>query len=459
MTARASFAAALAVGSAASAVGWAAAPDPPALPLGALLLGLGALLALVGRRGWATLATIGLASVVLIQALAAEHGQLTGSDGWMVTVVRVLQIATTLSAVAIGCSLVVRSRRTAPAAVAPQGSRPRRLRGLRRPALVPVATLLLLAPIGAELLAAYGDSTGRPGAALFALFFFAALYGCPALLAREAARRTGRGWPAILLLTAALAVLQAGVVDQSIFAEEDDLVRGWEESVRRTYVDPLGLSAFNALSFLVGHIVYSFAAPIGVAEAIRPELARRPWLGRKALVSVTLLWLAAAAAIVADLDPGALHRGTQGEVAAAAAIGAGLVAAAFLTRRRAETSSEARSTAGVRVAGVAGFVAATALALPPDTWLGVALLVAAAIASAVWLARVARPPGWRIAHSAAAATGALISRGALAFLYQPLVGEVAAPAKYAHNVVMLGIVTAMGMYAVREALARGSAIG
>lgn len=456
MTARASIAAALGVGSAASAAVWAGAPDSPIVPLGALLLGLGALLALAGRHRWATPAAIGLASVVLIQALAGGLGQLAGSDGWMLAVARALQITTTLSAVAIGCSLAVRSRRTA---LAPQGSRARRSRDRPRPALVPAATLLLLAPIGAELLAAYGDSTGRPGAALFALVFFAALYGCPALLAREAARRTGRGWPAILLLAAALAVLQAGVVDQSIFAEEDASVRGWEESVRRTYLDPLGLSAFNALSFLVGHIVYSFAAPIAVAEAIRPELARRPWLGRKALVTVTLLWLAAAAAIVTDLDPGALHRGTLGEIAAAAAIGAGLVAAAFVTRRRAETSSETRSTAGVRLAGVGGFVAATALALPPDTWLGVALLVAAAIASAIWLARVARPAGWGIAHFAAAGTGALVSRGALAFGYQPLVGEVAAPAKYAHNVVMLGIVTAMGMYAVRQALARGSPIG
>ena len=94
---------------------------------------------------------------------------------------------------------------------------------------VPVLALLVLSPIGAELLAAYNDTTGRPLALLGNLVFFAALYGCPALLIRELARRTGRGWPAILLLSAAAGLLQAGVLDQSLFSESYDDVRGWEE--------------------------------------------------------------------------------------------------------------------------------------------------------------------------------------------------------------------------------------
>jgi hypothetical protein len=85
---------------------------------------------------------------------------------------------------------------------------------------------------------------------------------------------------------------------------------------------------------------------------------------------------------------------------------------------------------------------------------GVALLLTCATASAIWLARASRASRWGLAHAAAAGTGALISRGTLAFLYQPLVGEVAAPAKYAHNVVMLVTVTAVGLYAVRQATDR-----
>lgn len=134
-----------------------------------------------------------------------------------------------------------------------------------------------MSPIGAELLAAYGDSTGRPGEVLFGLVFFAGLYGCPALLVREVARRRGGGWTSNLLLSAGAGLVQAGLVDQSFFAEQAEGVRGWAESVQRTYVDPLGLSAFNALSWLVGHVVFSFAAPIAVTEGLYPDRANRPW--------------------------------------------------------------------------------------------------------------------------------------------------------------------------------------
>ncbi len=53
----------------------------------------------------------------------------------------------------------------------------------------------------------------------------------------------------------------------------------------------------------------------------------------------------------------------------------------------------------------------------------------------------------RLRHAAALATGALLSRGVLAFTYFPVVGENAAVAKYAHNVVMLAIVAAAGFFA------------
>jgi hypothetical protein len=78
-----------------------------------------------------------------------------------------------------------------------------------------------------------------------------------------------------------------------------------------------------------------------------------------------------------------------------------------------------------------------------------AVLIAAA--SAVVLAAAARRRGWGVAHVAAAGAGALVSRGVLAFTYFPLVGETAPLGKYTHNVVMLGIVGAMGAYAVARA--------
>jgi hypothetical protein len=76
----------------------------------------------------------------------------------------------------------------------------------------PVLALLLLAPWVGEFL--LGNISVRR---LPALLILALLYGCGALLIREVTRRTGRGWPTILLLGAAYGVIEAGVVDQAMF--------------------------------------------------------------------------------------------------------------------------------------------------------------------------------------------------------------------------------------------------
>jgi hypothetical protein len=43
------------------------------------------------------------------------------------------------------------------------------------------------------------------------------LYGGGALLIREATRRTGRGWPTILLLGVAYGAVQAGLIDRYLY--------------------------------------------------------------------------------------------------------------------------------------------------------------------------------------------------------------------------------------------------
>ncbi len=353
------------------------------------------------------------------------------------------------------------------------GARPRRDR------LVVIGSLVVLSAIGAELLAAYNDTTGRPAELLVNVVFFAMLYGCPALLIREFARRTGRGWAAMLLLSAAAGLLQAGVIDQALFSDSYGDVRGWEESLRATYVSPLGVGAYMLQNFVLGHVIYSFCAPIAVAEAMRPAIAERSWLGRRGITFATALWLAVAALIFADALGGEAHA-TAVEIAATLAVCAALVAAALRVGRagrapalgpaphvgragRAPARGPAPRVGHARGAPARGsaprihtvlavsFVAASAHAIVPETWLGVVLAAVVVVVSCALLARAARGRGWGLAHVAAIATGVLLSRGALAFLYYPLVGETSAAQKYAHNVVMLVIVAAAGAYAIRRA--------
>lgn len=83
--------------------------------------------------------------------------------------------------------------------------------------------------------------------------------------------------------------------------------------------------------------------------------------------------------------------------------------------------------------------------------------MAAAATGLAWLARSSRTRRWTVAAAAAAAVGALASCGVLAFLYEPLVGEVSLPAKLAHNTVMLLVVLTLGAAAISRATAAQAA--
>jgi hypothetical protein len=102
------------------------------------------------------------------------------------------------------------------------------------------------------------------------------------------------------------------------------------------------------------------------------------------------------------------------------------------------------------------FAAATLLAIAPSTWLGVALSAAVLLLSGFLLVRTSRSDGWRTTHVVAVAAGAVLSRGIVAFSYYPVIGEISAGRKYAHNVVMLLIVGLVIALAFRRARRAGA---
>jgi hypothetical protein len=250
----------------------------------------------------------------------------------------------------------------------------------------------------------------------------------------------------MLLLSAAAGLLQAGVIDQSLFSDSYGDVKGWEESLRATYIAPLGVGGYMLHNFVLGHVIYSFSAPIALAEAMRPKLAHRSWLGWRGIAVATVLWLLVAAVILAD-TLGSESHATLPEVAVTLAVILALIAAA-LRVGRVERPVRDRTPQVLTALAVSVF-AASALAVMPETWAGVAVATLVAVASGWLLARAARGRDWDLAHVAAVATGVLLSRGILAFTYYPVVGETSAGRKYAHNVVMLLIVIAAGVYASR----------
>jgi hypothetical protein len=276
---------------------------------------------------------------------------------------------------------------------------------------------------------------------------FVPLYGCAALLVREIARRARLGWVGIVVLAAAFGVVQAGIADQSLFSPDYRQIQDWDVTYRATLVPMLGLSAYNALGFVGGHVVGSICGPIALVEAARPKRASTPWLGTAGLVMVATAYIGASVMVLNWHLTTEDSHATAAQLTGASLVALALIAGAVLLGRRPRAG----------VAGPAPSLPRTFLlllplaalsAFAPQTWLGTAMTAAAFAVAAVLVGRLSRRQGWSPTHVAVVAALPLLATAALAFTYYPLVGDVDAAAKYAHNAVMLAIVlgaTALAM--------------
>lgn len=151
----------------------------------------------------------------------------------------------------------------------------------------PAALVLLwLAPGVAELL-----SGSTPPLRFFnplSLFLEGGLYGCGALLIRDAVRHRLLGWPSVLLLGAAYGVLEEGLVITSWFNPY------WPDLARlATFGRAFDTSWIWALGLTSYHMIVSITLPILLTETLFPRIAGRPWLGRKG-TRAAAIWLGAA---------------------------------------------------------------------------------------------------------------------------------------------------------------------
>lgn len=305
--------------------------------------------------------------------------------------------------------------------------------------------LLILAPVCAEYLAGYDDSTGDVAELVLGLLFLGPLYGGAALLVREIARRAALGWRGMAWLAAAFGVVQAGVVDQSLFSAGYRDIADWDDWRRHTFVPALGLSVYLAQLFVIGHVVYSVCAPIALVESCRPATRCSPWLGRGGLIGVAAIYGVMSVVILVQHLATESSHASPAQVAGALAVAVGLAVAALRTPRATARADGVAPAPWVLALG--SFVAAAVLVAVPETWPGVAMAIAIAAAAAAFLHRVGRRATWRTPHTLAVAAGALAARGALAFTYAPVVGDVAPLPKLLHNAFFLALVLAVWGYA------------
>lgn len=263
-----------------------------------------------------------------------------------------------------------------------------------------VLGLLVLAPWVGEFL--LGNIPLRE---IAALPFLVPLYGAGALLIREVARRTGRGWPTMLVLGLAYGVIEAGLVDQSLF---NPSFEGHEFQVV-TPVPLLGISAANAMSFLVGHVVWSIGIPIAIVEILTRDAARaEPWLGRVGLLVTAVAYIGGCAMVFGFVysEEGFLASPAQQAGAAVAALA--LVAVAFAIRPGKPPRANGKVPRPSRL-GVVSFAYSSVFFARPENWAGVAMGAAMLALAAVAVAHWARQERWRTRHLYALCAGTLLT--------------------------------------------------
>jgi hypothetical protein len=274
-------------------------------------------------------------------------------------------------------------------------------------------TLFFVAPIVAEFLLGDFPVTWLP-----LLIILAPMYGGGALLIRELTRRTGRGWPTILLLGCAYAIVEEAFTTQSLFNPHylgmHLLTHAW--------IPSLGISAWWTLFMLNVHPFWSIGVSIALVEGLFPSRARTPWLGNIGL------------SVAAVLFAFGVYWGTHYQfrhdafrATAAQFIVSGLfvvlfAAAAFLIPRPAPARHPSPAPSPWLMGG-ATFLLGAAVFLSPIfwDWGAVVLMLGADLVFLVGVGLFSQCEGWTPLHTFSVGAGGALLYGAHAFMQGPVV--------------------------------------
>lgn len=292
-----------------------------------------------------------------------------------------------------------------------------------------VITLFFVAPLVAEYL--LGD---LPLKLLPALIVLAPLYGGAAILIRETARRIGRGWPTMLMLGAAYALIAEGLVTQSIF--NHDYLKMHMHLLDHAYIPALGIGGWSILFMFNLHTFWSMGVSIALVEALFPAEAEAPWLGRVGDSVVAIIFVLGSAANFAVGFKQNQFVASRAQLLSTAAVSILLIAAAFLI-----PAGKSRISGGIVpspritspwitspwITGAVAFVLGIGVLKTPPAW-GWAAVGAMLMIDAVFLVLVtffSRQTGWGSLHTLSLAAGGALDYGILALTRRPLIGGVA----------------------------------
>ena len=328
-----------------------------------------------------------------------------------------------------------------PATTADASTEPVR-RGVR-----PALLLFILSPLIAEYLLGNVSIS-----ALGYLVIFAPLYGAGALLVREITRRSGRGWPTMVLLGFAYAVIEEGLVTQTLF---NPSYFGFE-LLGAAHVDALGMGMWWTLFVLTLHTVWSTSVAIALVEALAVRRRTTPWLGRTGLTVTAVVFALGVTVNAYGTHVQERFVASLPQLGGAVVVTVATIITAFAFRGGRGARDERPAPRPVLVGAMA--LAASSVfmvTVPPAPWgsatdwavVGLYLVIYAVV-----IARVARwssRSGWDDRHRLALAGGALLTYAWHAFPSDPIVGATGAVDLVGNAVFAAGAVALLAAAAVK----------
>jgi hypothetical protein len=250
----------------------------------------------------------------------------------------------------------------------------------------------------------------------------APMYGGGALLIREFVRHKGRGWPTILCLGAAYALLEEGLVTQSLF--NPDYLKLHLHFLEPAHVAWLGTGAWWTLLMLNVHTFWSIGVSIALVEGLFPQRVQEPWLGKVGHTVVDVLFLLGLVVNTLIGYKQNLFWASRLQLGFAAVICLLLIVLAFatpagMTRRQGSAPSP-------WLTGFATLVLGLLLEFIPMRW-GWGAVAAMFAVDAVFLLKVftfSRRTAWTQLHTFSLGAGGAVAYGLHAFRQRPFGGGI-----------------------------------
>lgn len=285
--------------------------------------------------------------------------------------------------------------------------------------IAPAIGLFLLSPLIGEFLLGNMSIDALPSG-----LFGAPLYGGGTLLIREVTRRSKRGWTTMILLGLAYAVIEEGLVTQSLFNPSFVGLNLLDTA----YIPAIGMGAWWTLYVLTLHTVWSTSVSIALIEVLVPNRRTTPWLGEVGLAITTILFIFGAAIIFFGIytQEGFLASSPQliGTLIAIAV----LVVFAFGVRQSQQLQATSKAP-NPRVVGLVSLLSSSlfmALSLSLDVvpgWAIVGIYLALSALIIKLVSQWSRAIDWGNAHRLALAGGALLTYAWYGFPQPPTVGS------------------------------------